>query len=45
MLDAFLALAPVELPLEVVNLLLEDGNLLSLLSIDLNEVFDLSHVF
>ena len=45
MVDAFLALAPIELPLEVVNLLLEDGNLLSLLSIDLNEVFDLSHVF
>ena len=42
--DAFLALAAVELSFEILDLLLKDGNLLSLLFIDLNDVFDLSHV-
>ena len=44
MLDAFLALATVELLFEILDLLLEDGNLLSLFLIDLNDVIDLSHI-
>ncbi len=44
MLDAFLALAPVELSFEILDLLLEDGNLLRLFPVDLNDVIDLSHV-
>ena len=44
MLNAFLALAPVELSFEILDLLLKDGNLLSLFSIDRNDVIDLSHI-
>ena len=44
MVDAFLALASIELPFEILDLLLENGNLLSLFLIDLNDVIDLSHI-
>ncbi len=51
MLDAFLALASVELSFEILDLLLEDGDLLPLLFIgfekllvDLNEFVDLGHI-
>ena len=44
MLNTFLALATVELPFEILDLLLEDGNLLSLFRIDLNDVIDLSYI-
>ncbi|MCH1501966.1 MAG: hypothetical protein L7V86_00110 [Verrucomicrobiales bacterium] len=44
MLNTFLALATVELPFEILDLLLEDGNLLSLFLIDLNDVIDLSYI-
>ena len=44
MLNTFLALATVELPFEILDLLLEDGNLLSSFLIDLNDVIDLSYI-
>ena len=44
MLDAFLALASVELSFEILDLLLEDGNLLSLFLIDLNADIDVSYL-
>ena len=44
MLNTFLALATVELSFEILDLLLEDGNLLSLFLIDLNDVIDLSYI-
>lgn len=44
MLNTCLALATVELPFEILDLLLEDGNLLSLFLIDLNDVIDLSYI-
>ena len=51
MLNAFLALASVELSFEILDLLLQDGDLLSLLFIgfekllvDLNEFVDLRHM-
>jgi len=43
-LDAFLALASVKLSFEILDLLLKDGDLLSLFLIDLNDVINISHV-